>query len=80
MPRPPLPARLFAGGGQIFVDLAGGEAGVAPGQACVLYASAEPGARVLGGGWIDRAEHAAEAEAALLRLIGDEPAAAAAVV
>jgi tRNA-specific 2-thiouridylase len=78
--RPPLPARLFAGGGQIFVDLAGGEAGVAPGQACVLYASAEPGARVLGGGWIDRAEHAAEAEAALLRLIGHEPAAAAAAV
>ena len=53
-----------------------GEAGVAPGQACVFYESPDPGARVLGGGWIDRAEHAAEAEAALLRLIGREPAAA----
>ena len=74
--RPPLPARLFADAGQIFVDLADGEAGVAPGQACVFYDSAEPGARVLGGGWIDRAEHAAEAEAALLRLIAPRPVAA----
>ena len=74
--RPPLPARLFAGDGQVFVDLADGEAGVAPGQACVFYESAEPGARVLGGGWIERAEHAADAEAALHRLIGHEPVAA----
>ena len=63
---------------EIFVDLADGEAGVAPGQACVFYDSAEPGARVLGGGWIDRAEHTAEAEAALLRLIA--PRAVAAIV
>jgi tRNA-specific 2-thiouridylase len=36
------------------VEIAGGEDGVAPGQACVLYA--EDGVRVLGGGWIARAE------------------------
>jgi hypothetical protein len=31
---------------------------------------------VLGGGWIERAEHAADAEAALHRLIGHEVVAA----
>ena len=36
------------------VEIAGGEEGVAPGQACVFYA--EDGVRVLGGGWIARAE------------------------
>ena len=34
------------------VELPDGEEGVAPGQACVFYASAEAGARVLGGGFI----------------------------
>ena len=67
--RPPLPALLVHDDGRTFVDLAAGEAGVAPGQACVFYASNGPGARVLGGGWIGRAERASEAEAALRRLI-----------
>ena len=40
--------------GRATVEIAGGEEGVAPGQACVFYA--EDGARVLGGGWIARAE------------------------
>ena len=42
-------------GGTAEVDFATGAAGVAPGQACVLY----DGARVLGGGWIERRDAAA---------------------
>ncbi|GBE44451.1 tRNA-specific 2-thiouridylase MnmA [bacterium BMS3Bbin10] len=38
--------------GAAFVQLHDGEEGVSPGQACVLY----DGSRVLGGGWIARAE------------------------
>jgi tRNA-specific 2-thiouridylase len=44
-------------GGWAIVDIAGGEEGVAPGQACVFYA--EDGSRVLGGGWIMAAKKAA---------------------
>jgi tRNA-specific 2-thiouridylase len=36
------------------VELHDGEEGIATGQACVFYASSEPEARVLGGGWIAR--------------------------
>ncbi len=50
--RPPAPARLFADADGAHVELAGGEEGVAPGQACVFYASTRPDARVLGGGFI----------------------------
>ncbi len=67
--RPPMPARLFFANGHAHVDLAAGESGVAAGQACVFYADDGPGARVLGGGWIDRAEKAGEAEQALRRLV-----------
>ncbi|WP_339947509.1 tRNA 2-thiouridine(34) synthase MnmA [uncultured Albimonas sp.] len=51
--RPPTPARLrpLPGGGAE-VELAAAEQGVAPGQACVFYAT--EGTRVLGGGWIAR--------------------------
>ena len=74
--RAPVPARLAAGaGGHAFVDLAAGESGVAPGQACVFYDREGPGARVLGGGWIERAEHSGEAETALRRIVA-MPAAA----
>jgi len=66
--RPPQPAILAAADGRVTVDLVDGESGVAPGQACVIYESDEAGARVLGGGWIGRAEHDAEAERALGRL------------
>src|SRR5690606_21131748 len=65
--RPPLPARLTVADGHVAVDLSGDEAGVAPGQACVFYESDEAGARVLGGGFIARAEHSREAETALRR-------------
>jgi tRNA-specific 2-thiouridylase len=50
--RPPSPAVLRVGGGTVAVELEAGEHGVAPGQACVLYDSADPRARVLGGGFI----------------------------
>ncbi len=68
--RPPLPAHLVAGEAGMVVELADGETGVAPGQACVFYESAEPGARVLGGGWIDRVQRSREAEALLARVTG----------
>ncbi len=67
--RGPAPARLFAAGGRVHVDLETPESGVAPGQACVFYADDSEGARVLGGGFIERAEREAGAEAALARLI-----------
>jgi len=58
--RPPRPALLrpLADGGA-FVELFDGETGVAPGQACVLYESEAPGARLLGGGAIAAALPAA---------------------
>lgn len=51
--RPPVPARLAPGedGHALTVLLGEAEAGVAPGQAAVLYDPAVP-SRVLGGGWI----------------------------
>ncbi len=51
----PQPATLFASGSSAKVLLCGGEYGIAAGQACVFYAEATPRARVLGGGWIERA-------------------------
>jgi len=51
--RSPQPGWLRRGaGGGLEVELAGGEDGVSPGQACVFYAAAEGQARVLGGGFI----------------------------
>jgi tRNA-specific 2-thiouridylase len=47
--REPAPARLIPNGD---VELYDPETGVSPGQACVFYASREPQARVLGGGFI----------------------------
>jgi tRNA-uridine 2-sulfurtransferase len=56
--RPPAPALLTYSAGCPQVSLAGDESGVAPGQACVFYDSADPQARVLGGGFIMRADRA----------------------
>jgi tRNA-specific 2-thiouridylase len=53
--RPPRPAWLAAGPEGIEVELVDGEEGIAPGQACVFYESAQGQARVLGGGFISRA-------------------------
>jgi tRNA-specific 2-thiouridylase len=52
----PRPARLSRDGGCHVIALDEGEHGVARGQACVLYTDGSPGARLLGGGWIVRAE------------------------
>jgi tRNA-uridine 2-sulfurtransferase len=49
------PARLYRDGEEIKVELARGEDGVAPGQACVFYAGLGGGERLLGGGWIKSA-------------------------
>ena len=49
--RPPAPARLLRDGGEVIVELANGEDGISPGQACVLY----DGDRLLGGGYIREA-------------------------
>jgi tRNA-specific 2-thiouridylase len=73
--RAPAPARLFHDSGEVAVELATGEAGVAPGQACVLYDGPAHEARILGGGFIARAERAAEAEAMLARLDAADAAA-----
>ncbi len=50
--RPPVPAQLFWSDEGVHVILHDGEMGVAPGQACVLYADDTPDAQVLGGGTI----------------------------
>lgn len=67
--RPPTPATLHVDERGIYVDLAMGEAGVAPGQACVLYSAEGPDARVWGGGFIERSERSANAEASLKALL-----------
>ena len=52
----PQPATVFAAqGGAAKVLLHDGEYGIAAGQACVFYADTSSRARVLGGGWIERA-------------------------
>ena len=45
-------------GADVSVELAEGEDGVSPGQACVFYDAEDNGERLLGGGWIKSARHA----------------------
>lgn len=71
--RPPRPAVLHHQDGKVWVELAQGESGIAPGQACVLYSDDSNEARVFGGGFIERSERGAKAEAMLSRL-GSAPA------
>ncbi len=66
----PAAARLLGAKGGIEVEIAAGEEGVSPGQACVFYGDAGGQARVLGGGIIART-HAANRAGPLL----DTPAA-----
>lgn len=66
--RPPRPAIVHQRSGTVWVELADGESGVAPGQACVLYSHDGDNARVYGGGFIERTERGAEAEEMLMRL------------
>jgi tRNA-specific 2-thiouridylase len=74
--KPPAPARLHVSDGAVSVVLKEGEAGVAPGQACVLYSAPGNDARIFGGGFIDRTERAPEAEAMLRAVLEKEVAAA----
>jgi tRNA-specific 2-thiouridylase len=67
--RPPRPALLRCVDGEISVELIEGEAGVAPGQACVLYSAPGDDARVYGGGFISRSERSPAAEAMLANLL-----------
>jgi tRNA-specific 2-thiouridylase len=73
--RPPGEATLHADEKGVYVDLAIGEAGVAPGQACVLYSAPGADARVYGGGFIERSERSSDAEASLKALL-EKPVAA----
>jgi tRNA-specific 2-thiouridylase len=66
--RPPRPAVLRHIAGVTSVELADGESGIAPGQACVLYSDDGNEARIFGGGFIERSERGAEAEAMLTKL------------
>jgi tRNA-specific 2-thiouridylase len=66
--RPPRPAILHHRDGVVWVELADGESGIAPGQACVLYSDDGNDARVLGGGFIGRSQRSAHAEAMLKKL------------
>jgi tRNA-uridine 2-sulfurtransferase len=59
--RPPQPGWLRAANGEYVVELADGEDGVSPGQACVFYDAREGQARVLGGGFIRQAAAAGDA-------------------
>jgi tRNA-uridine 2-sulfurtransferase len=54
--RPPVAARLAVASGETAAILEELEAGVSPGQACVFYERPGSGARILGGGIIDRAD------------------------
>ncbi|MEO5323273.1 tRNA 2-thiouridine(34) synthase MnmA [Mesorhizobium sp. CC13] len=66
--RPPRPAVLHHENGATWVELSDGESGIAPGQACVLYSDDGNEARVFGGGFIERSERRADAEAMLTKL------------
>jgi tRNA-specific 2-thiouridylase len=57
--RAPAPATLYAGVAGVEIMLDDSEEGVAPGQACVIYESADDHARLLGGGVIRGAVPAA---------------------
>lgn len=52
--RKPCPAIVHHDGEGVAIEIAGGEEGIAPGQACVIYDSVGAQARVLGGGTIDK--------------------------
>jgi len=57
------------------VELADGESGIAPGQACVLYSDDGNEARIFGGGFIERSEREPSAEASLKALLAGPVAA-----
>lgn len=72
--RPPKPARLFWRNGKASVVLEGGEDGVSPGQACVLYSSLGNEARVFGGGFISASLRENAAETAISKVLEQQRA------
>jgi tRNA-specific 2-thiouridylase len=58
--RAPVAAEVFAQAGAIAVHIPEGEYAISPGQACVFYERPGSGARVLGGGFIARADTSKE--------------------
>ena len=68
------PATVTADNGTVLVNLAHGEEGVSPGQACVFYAAESGGERLLGGGWIKSAEGAITAKDAFPAQAAPPPA------
>jgi tRNA-specific 2-thiouridylase len=68
--RTPQPAWLRAAeGGGYEIELAAGEEGVSPGQACVLYDAPAGRARVLGGGFIQSASARCVSEKGVARQV-----------
>lgn len=74
--RPPRAATAWYRDGALVIELADGEDGVAPGQACVLYSSDGDNARVFGGGFIDRTERTDEAERLIQSVLATDVAVA----
>jgi tRNA-specific 2-thiouridylase len=74
--RPPQAAWLTGGEDGFEVEFVGGEEGVAPGQACVLYDGAAGQARMLGGGFIRMAVAQGESDAAPALDVSAAPVAA----
>ncbi len=70
--RPPKPATLFYRDGKASVALEGGEDGISPGQACVLYSSLENTARVYGGGFIAASMRDEAAETAISNVLANQ--------
>jgi tRNA-uridine 2-sulfurtransferase len=69
--RVPQPAWLRGADGHYEVELVAGEEGVSPGQACVFYDAASGQARVLGGGFIQRATAKAAASSGAPRALAE---------
>jgi tRNA-uridine 2-sulfurtransferase len=67
--RPPKPARIFWRNNKASVLIEGGEDGVSPGQACVLYSSLDNEARVYGGGFIAASLRDNAAETAIANVL-----------
>jgi tRNA-uridine 2-sulfurtransferase len=67
--RAPKPAKLYCRNGKVSVVIDGGEDGVSPGQACVLYSSLGNEARVYGGGFIAASLRDEAAETAISNVL-----------
>ncbi len=72
--RPPMEAILYPSDqeGRISVEIIGGEAGIANGQACVFYEDDTEDTRVLGGGFIASTLREASIEADLAKVLSQE--------